>query len=444
MRGVDPTLGQPVARCFWAKDGYLLLSWIEENPMPNASAEKLNIGQSSNWVDRAREIAPELRMHGEANEAAGRLTPPSLDLLSKSGFFTMLAARPFGGAEVGPTEVLEVYETLCEADAAAGWVVMASNVAIGSASGYLPPEGARKVFGGGIPIIAGNGGPFGRADVDGKGFRLSGRWSYGSGVLHSQWLHSGGRVFENGKPRLNPLTGQPEVRTFIVPTQQATMLGNWDVVGLRATGSVDYELTDVFVPEEFTHFPDANVPQQGGNLFRLGIVGMSPLGHTGAALGIARRALSELAALAESPDGRPSRLAIQGGDDQFQENYGLAEGQLRAARALCYEVWHDISNTLNEGNPVQTRQYTLARLALVHVTNTATDICVFAHKAAGGISIRNTALQRCFRDMFTASQHRLVSNSFARDCAQDLLGQASDKIWAIRGLIDRPADLRPL
>lgn len=412
--------------------------------MPKASAEKVNTAHSSNWVDKAREAAPALRPHAAANEAAGCLTSPTLDTLRESGFFTMLAARPFGGAEVSPVEALEVYETLCEADAAAGWVVMASNVAIGSASGYLPAEGARKVFGGGIPIIAGNGGPFGRADVDGKGFRLSGRWSYGSGVLHSQWIHSGGRVFENGKPRVNPVTGQPEVRTFIVPTEQAKMLGNWDVVGLRGTGSIDYEFNDVFVPEEFTHFPDANVAQQGGNLFRLGIVGMSPLGHTGAALGIARRALTELAALAESPDGRPSRLAVQGGDEQFQENYGLAEGQLRAARALCYEVWRDISDTLGAGNPVQTRQYTLARLALIHATNTAADVCVFAHKAAGGISIRNTALQRCFRDMFTASQHRIVSNSFAKDCAQDLLGQARDKIWAIRGLIDRPVEIKPL
>lgn len=412
--------------------------------MLKASAEK-SIGKArTNWVDLAREVAPRLRTFAAENEAAGQLTPPSLDLLRECGFFGLLAARPLGGAEAKPDEALEVYETLCEADAAAGWVVMACNVATGSASGYLPDAGAEKAFGAGLPIIAGNGGPFGRADVDGKGYRVSGRWSYGSGVLHSTWIHTGARVFENGKPRINPATGQPEVRTFILPTQQAKLLGNWDVLGLRATGSVDYELDNVAVPQEFTHSPDANIAQRGGNLFRLGVVGMSPLGHTGAALGIARRALSELAELADSSGGRPSRLAIQGGDSQFQESFGLAEAQLRSARAFCYETWRDVAKTLDDGQPVQTRQYTLMRLALIHVTNVAADICSFAYKTAGGVSLRSTALQRCFRDMFSASQHRLVSNSFARDCAQDLLGLAGNKVWAIRGLVDPPAEARSL
>lgn len=395
-------------------------------------------------IAAAHALAPELRRHAEANEQAGRLTKEVMGLLQEAGLFGLLAARSLGGLEVEPVVALEVYEALSEADAAAGWVVMACNVSIGSASGYLPDSGAREVFGAGVPIIAGNGGPFGRADVDGDGFRLSGQWSYGSGVLHASWIHSGARVFENGKPRIDTRTGQPEVRTFIVPAAKAKLLGNWDVVGLRATGSVDYEMTDIFVPEAFTHSPDANMPERGGGLYRLGIVGMAPLGHTAVALGVARRALSELADLADSSGGRPSRLMIQGGDASFQESFGLAEAQLRAARSLCYEVWQDISDTVGSGEAVSTRQYTLARLALIHATNVAADICTFAHKTAGGVSLRNTALQRCFRDMFAATQHRLVSNFFARDCAQDLLGLAENKVWAIRGLVDRPTRAAPL
>lgn len=395
-------------------------------------------------IAAAHALATELRRHAEANEQAGRLTKEVMGLLQEAGLFGLLAARSLGGLEVEPVVALEVYEALSEADAAAGWVVMACNVSIGSASGYLPDSGAREVFGAGVPIIAGNGGPFGRADVDGDGFRLSGQWSYGSGVLHASWIHSGARVFENGKPRIDTRTGQPEVRTFIVPAAKAKLLGNWDVVGLRATGSVDYEMTDIFVPEAFTHSPDANMPERGGGLYRLGIVGMAPLGHTAVALGVARRALSELADLADSSGGRPSRLMIQGGDAPFQESFGLAEAQLRAARSLCYEVWQDISDTVGSGEAVSTRQYTLARLALIHATNVAADICTFAHKTAGGVSLRNTALQRCFRDMFAATQHRLVSNFFARDCAQDLLGLAENKVWAIRGLVDRPTRAAPL
>ena len=279
-----------------------------------------------------------------------------------------------------------------------------------------------------IPIIAGEGAPKGRAEIEGKGFRLSGRWSYGSGVLHAEYLHTGGMVYENGTPR--------EARTFIVPTREAKFLGNWDVLGLKGTGSVDYGLEDVYVPEAFTHSPNALVAEQGGELYRLGIVGMSPLGHTGFTLGLGRRILDELFSLVHAPTGRPSPIAEFGGADSFQEDFAAAEGKLRAARAFCYEVWGDVAATIERSAPLSSRQFTLMRLALNHATTAVAEIATFAHRAGGGVAIRSGILQRCFRDMFTATQHRIVSPAMLRECGRELLALAPDKIWTSRGLAD--------
>jgi indole-3-acetate monooxygenase len=388
--------------------------------MPDATQDR------SSLVAKARALRPLFAKNGTANDEAGRLVDETVAALEEGGFFGLLVPRCFGGAEASPVEALEVIETISEADGSTGWVLMACNVGTGSAAAYLPKEGAQAVFGTRIPIIAGEGAPRGRAEIDGEGFRLTGRWSYGSGVQHTEWLHTGAMVYENGKPR--------EARTFIVPTDKAQFLGNWDVLGLNGTGSIDYGLENVYVGAEFSHSPNAVEAVQGGNLYRIGIVGMSPLGHTGFTLGLGRRILDELRALVHAPDGRPSPLAEFGGADSLQEDFAAAEGKLRAARAFCYEVWGDVSATLDRGAPMSQRQFTLMRLSLAHVTTAVMEIATFAHRAGGGVAIRPGILQRCFRDMFTATQHRIVSPMMLRECGRELLGLAGDKTWTSRGL----------
>jgi alkylation response protein AidB-like acyl-CoA dehydrogenase len=385
---------------------------------------------ASTLLDKAKALAGIIRAEGANNDGAGRLSEATIAALRSGDFFGLQIPKCFGGAEAGPYEALQVIEAISEADGSTGWVLMACNVGTGSAAAYLPRAGAEAVFGNcrTIPIICGEGAPKGRAEKDGKGYRLTGRWSYGSGVLHAEYLHTGGMVYENGAPR--------EALTFIVPARHARFLDNWDVVGLRGTASIDYALDNVYVPAECTHSPNLLVAEQGGNAYRLGIVGMSPLGHTGFALGLGRRVLDELKALAHAPDGRPSPLAELGGGESFHEGYGAAEAKYRAGRAFCYEVWGEVQATLDRGDPVSTRQFTLIRLSLNHVTTAVAEVCAFAHRYGGGVSIRRGILQRCVRDMLTATQHRIVSPYMLRECARELLGLAEGKVWVTRGLVD--------
>jgi alkylation response protein AidB-like acyl-CoA dehydrogenase len=382
-------------------------------------------------LERARGILGIIADEAPRSEAQGRLTEATVSALEGAGLFRLLAPKCYGGFEAGAVEALEVLELLCQTDGSAGWVAMACNVVTATTATFLPDSSADAMFGKHFSLVAGQGAPRGKAIVEGDGYRVTGKWSYGSGVLHSDYLHTGARVYDKGEPR--------EAITCIVPVKQATLLGNWDVIGLRATGSVDYSLENVFVPREFTHSPDTLIPLRGNNLFRIGIVGMSPLAHGSFALGVARHILDELVALATASDGRPAPLVNGAEGENFQDNYGAAEAKLRAGRAFLYDVYHDAEATLKKGDPISVRQISLMRMALVHVTAMAAEVCTFAYHSGGGVALRNTTLQRCFRDMMAGAQHRITSPYMLRECTREVLGMAKGKIWTSYGLVDPPA-----
>ena len=175
---------------------------------------------------------------------------------------------------------------ICRAEASVGWVLMATQLCSATAAAYLAPSAAKTLFSNRVPVIGGQGAPNGKATPKPGGYHLSGNWTYGSGIYHADYLHTGGFVYRDGKPELRPGASVPDPKIFIVPIGAAKLLGNWDTLGLRATGSVDYVIHSAHVPHEFVHDLIANVPNQGGDLYRLGVPGFSAIGHTAFALGV--------------------------------------------------------------------------------------------------------------------------------------------------------------
>jgi len=385
---------------------------------------------------KAEALRPLLAGNSEANEAAGALAPQTVAALREGGLFQMLIPRCFGGAEVDPVEALRIIEAVSYADGSTGWVLMATQICTGAAAAYLDPATAESLFATRTPLVAGQGAPNGHAIAEGNGFRLTGKWGYASGLKHADYIHTGAAIIESGQPRMIPGTDRPDYRTFIVPVSEARLDGNWDVIGLKATGSIDYAITDVFVPAAMTHSPFATEPNQGGDFYRLGLLAMTSIGHSGFALGVGRRALDELAALMRRQSPRRGALPPVAETEHFQEGYGAAEAQYRAARAFLYEIWTEIRGGLYRGEALTTRQMTLSRLALNHVTTAVADICAFAYRTGGGVALRRSVLQRCLRDIYAGTQHFLTTPTVLRECGKELAGLAEGKVWTLTGLVD--------
>ena len=387
-------------------------------------------GQS--LLAKARQLRPLFDEMGPANEAKGALCEEVVKALHDGGFFGIFVPKCLGGAEASPVEGLEVFEEVAYADGSTGWVLMAAALSTGTAGAYLEDAIVEPMFAGRrFPVVAGQGAPNGRAIADGDEFTLTGRWNYGSGVKHADYLHNGALIFEaDGSPRPGK-DGQQEQRIFVAPRKLFELEGNWDVMGLRATGSVDYSTSKARVRAASTHIKECTEPTRGGPFFTLGIKGIGTICHSGFTLGVGRRILDELALLAQT---KPLRGGKLGESESFLEKFASAEAKLLAARAWAFAIWEEIGKTLDAGKPLTTRQGTQLRLSLNHIVWTIADISSFAYYAGGGVTLRQSTLQRCFRDIHGATQHATAAIPTLLECGRELSGMARGKVWGYAGL----------
>ena len=378
-------------------------------------------------VAGAKALQPLVREHAAAGDDAGELSAPVVDALHEHGLFGMWVPAPLGGTELDPLSSLLVIQTLAEADPSTSWVVMAAALATGTGGAYLSDEAVAEMFGGPrFPVVAGQGTRPGSAVIDGDGYRLSGSWSFASGIKHAQWIHTLGIIEDTGQPKI-----------FVLPVEKAQLIDNWDVLGLRATGSIDYVIENVYVPEGFTHFGPAEKAERGGNLFNLGIMHFAMICHSGWALGVTRRMLDELAALVQSKAGRPGTLADS---SAFHTLFGEAEAKWHAARAFIYDTWRGVSDTIAGGDALSHEQRTMTRLALYHATWAAEEISVAVYRAAGTTALRSGVLQQYFRDMHAGTQHVTSAPGAIENCGRDLAGLAPEHEWLYMNLVPTAPD----
>jgi alkylation response protein AidB-like acyl-CoA dehydrogenase len=387
-------------------------------------ASEIDQIDSASFPERAKVLAQLANEHAEYGDKAGRLAQPLVDALHESGLFGMWVPRVVrGGAELDPVSSIQVIENLSYGDPSAGWVLMAAALAVGTGAAYLQDEAVQELFGHDrLPIIAGQGTRPGKAVAVDGGFRLSGSWSFASGIKHGTHIHT-----------LGIIEGSNEPRIFVLPVEKATLIDNWDVMGLRATGSIDYTIDDVFVPEAYTHFAITETPERGGSLYTLGIISFAGMCHSGWACGIGRRLLDELAALVKERGGSRSP---QGSSASFQENFAKAEAKFRSARALVYDVWGDVKAVLAEGGKLTVRQHSLLRLAMANATWSAHDAAQFAYQAAGSVGLRAGTIQRLFRDMHAGTQHITSSSPVYQAIGRELGGLAEGSRWVFLNLVD--------
>jgi alkylation response protein AidB-like acyl-CoA dehydrogenase len=364
-------------------------------------------GGEADPVARARALRPLLEAHGPGMDRAAELAPEVLAALREGDFLRLLLPRALGGAALPLPRFAEVTEALAQGDASTAWCVCQGAVSAMSAAHHLDPAVARDLFGARESALAwGARHGRARAEVVQGGYRVTGRWEFGSGSRHATVLGAHVPVvLPDGTPRLGP-DGRPEDRTVLFPRSAARILGEWHALGLRGTGSDTYEVEGLFVPESHACARDRpETLRQAGPLTLFASNLCYATGFAGVALGVARALMEALLELAR---GKAPRAAAQlmRDNNAVQFQLGQLEARLRAARmyllGTAREVWEEA-----EATGALTLDARMAlRLATTHAIGEATEVSVACYRAAGTTAVLEGApFERRFRDALCVSQH---------------------------------------
>ena len=366
----------------------------------------------------ARAMAPAIAARSEEIEALRRLPADLVAELRAAGFFRMGRARAKGGPQMTLPQHLAVIEALAHADPSVGWCVK-----IGTDSGliaeFLPPAASARLLPGPDMITAGQ---FTTAHgtlerVDG-GYRLTGRFPFGSGVTHADVVMSGGALIENGAPVIGP-GGIPEGRLAFCRADQLTIEDTWHTHGLRGSSSCHYRADGVFIPED-----------QALRIEEAMFAGREPLYSSGfnwvttmaaVPLGTARRALDEAKALIQiRKAGLPPRPMAD--TVQSREEIANAETQWGAAHAFLHRAAEEFWAELETGAPsVETK----GRLALANVNSfrMAADVTRRLFDLIGAnVIFQGSVLERLARDALTLNQHMIIARPAVETYGAMMLG----------------------
>ena len=369
-------------------------------------------GEARGFREAVRALGAELEGAALEAEAERALPRRIVGLLREAGLFWLKTARELGGSELDPLDFCDVLEEVAYLDASAAWAVMVGNGATGVVSGLLDDDGAAEVFGSpaGLPILAGQFIPRGEAARVAGGYRISGRWSFCSGISHADWAVGGVPSPEDGQPLI-----------FCVPVAEVEVHDVWHAAGLQGTASNDFSLADRFVPASRVVVGGAR--RRGGRLFRQPhrvFVGneVPPV-----AVGVARRALDDMAATAAATARAWSAAPSLAERASFQEAVGRVDAVWASARALYREAVEE-AWTLADAAGVDAA----AEAVFMSRTTLAVELCIrcvaelFPYAGGRALALTNP-LQRHYRNLLAAGQHVSISDENFERTGAMLLGR---------------------
>jgi indole-3-acetate monooxygenase len=380
-------------------------------------------------VGLARGMRELVNAQAAESERARTLTTEIVDEMWASGLMTAFNPVEAGGVEPSFSEMIETWIEMAWQDGSFGWVGIANLPSAFAAAAYLPDEGFAEVFTAhqNRVTMGGQFFPNGQGTAVDGGFTLSGAWSFGSGTGHAEYVAAGFFPMDDGEMRWIS-EGVPDMRVAVIPREEISFNDGWFVQGLKGTGSYDYSVQDVFVPEHRTFALFSRDPLRGSSpATRMGLMPVTAAGHASWALGVAKSMLDDVQDLAATKF-RMSDMASLASRQTFQKGLAHHVAAWRAARLLVIEAFTTAEAAVASGEELTPMLRADMRVAAVYATDISREAAEWAHLVAGTSSIREgSRLERAFRDLYTGSQHAFISEKVAMDAAQIWLGIIDDQ-----------------
>ena len=385
------------------------------------AAEDANGAKREALVGSALSLLPEIRGMADEIDDARQLPDRLVARLADAGFFRMLLDREMGGLEADPLTAAEVVETLSTVSPSVGWVVMIVASTNFWTAKVLPDDAIGEIFTPGEPVnVVGNLVPHGQAvKVDG-GWRVSGQWPMGSGCHQADWMASGGWLHDGQGPIMDG--DIPAWRVFYTPISDCRILDTWHSTGLRGTGSHDYTMDDVFVPDRMVSLHPLRAPNLRPSrhyTYSAMVVAVMASVALGGARGAVDSLIEILGEKQELPSSRPASTNFD-----KQGDLGAAEALVGSARAYLHDTLGQVWARITAGEPLSSDLRARFRLACTNAGTASVDAVDRVYRAGGTESIYTSSpVERLFRDVHTVAAHVAMRPSTFADGGALLLGE---------------------
>lgn len=375
---------------------------------------------SRSLLEQARELGPLITANRAKGDELRRLPDEVADAFVKRDFYRILLPPDLGGSGTDPVTFARIAEELAYHDGSAGW-----NFMIGASTmilaGFMPAHVTHELLGGPDACVAGGLAPGGPATVVDGGVRVTGRWAWGSGMHHATLVIASCIVMDGDKPRMEESGGLPMIRQVVVPKSEVTVLDTWHVGGMRGTGSTEYTIDDVFVPDERVFRAFLSKRYHDAPIFRVPPTFFGVAAAT-VAIGIARAALDGLIDLAAGKASLYTRSKIKE-HSGLQYDVGKSQAVLESASDYHYAGIAEMWETVRRGEEVSMEQRARIRRATVHAAEASAQVVDWCYRAAGGSALSTqNVFERSLRDSHALLGHIVVQRTMMEDAGRVTLG----------------------
>jgi indole-3-acetate monooxygenase len=385
-----------------------------QNPVRISDAHGDVYKSAGEILENLKSLGPLIEQEAEEINRIRHLTPKMLDALRQAGAFRIAWPAAWGGPEMRFDDQIRAVASLSYYDASVAW-----NVQILSDTGFYGAQfsesTARELYGSMDFATAGGFFPPQRADRVPGGWHIpKGRWPFGSGIHSADCIVCGIHLYENGQPLCDE-HGKPEFRVAYLPKDKVELLDTWYTLGLQGSGSTDYQVENVTVPDKyvFKYFSGAasHLPPLARHADFIAI------SLQGVVLGLGRRILDDVR----------SELMKRSPNDRFiRIQYAEAEMNYNAARTFALAAAGHVSDKLFAGETLTAEEEAMTTLSSVNAGHQIRKACAMALELLGAsIIYQRSPFERRRRDLDTLMVHLGHQRRALEAAGGSLLGEGN-------------------
>ncbi len=370
-------------------------------------------------IDALKNLVPLLRENAALAEQQRKPVDAVMQTIEETDAYRWFVPREYGGFEFSLTGFMEVGVALGGGCASTAWVTTFCMEHNWLLSLYDRPA-QDDLFGShGYIIAPGSLAPNGKATPVEGGFRVTGRWQWGTGVMHAGWAMVGA---------LTPVEGSdaPMLGMYVVPIDEVEVIDTWHIEGMVGTGSNDIALNDVFVPShrvvDLATVRDGTSPGSrlhDAYIYKMPMMPVLGLTATAPLVGAAMHAVSlfEERMQKRTVYGTTSKQAERA---MAQSRLALAKAEMASIHNQLFAIAEDVEAIGRSGEPCAEMDRARLRVEIGLIVRRARNVVRDVVEACGASAhFLENPLQRALRDLNTASCHTV----FDLDLSSEIYGR---------------------